>query len=238
MTVLADFNADILVRLPATNNYVNSGGRDDAVGHAAQIWSKYRPQVLLADLAGTGSAYDFSLPAAFDIDTSYLRLVEYPAGERTPTYVDAADWVVYRSTSSTAKLRLYRATPAVGETVRITYTCPHVINASGSTIDAGDEGPFADLCASLVAEWVSSYFSQAVDSSLVVDSRDYKSQATEYALRARRFRDLAFAHLGIGAGSGAGAAAGGAAPVPASAVIKDFDSTRLDGSIRLTHPQT
>lgn len=234
MATLSTFNASVATRVPDVDDIMPSAKRDEAVAAAVALWSKHRPQVLLTDIAGDGSTYDLTLPAAYDIHTSYVQQVEYPAGNRRPTYVDADNWSVYRSDSSTAKLRLYASTPGSTETVRITYTTVHVVDGSGSTIDANDEDAVSDLAASYLCEWVSTHYSQSSDGSLVVDSRDYKSQAAEYAMRAKRYRQLALDHLGIDAG-GSGRDSGSRAA--AVGVIKDFDSQRMDGSIRLTHPQ-
>lgn len=235
MATLASFNADVLLRLPGTGDYVNSAGRDAAVLQAAKIWNRYKPQHLVADIAGDGG-YDYDLPASFTLGFSQIERIEYPLGEREPSYLDADAYSAYRTASAAAQIRFYHHTPATGETARISYTAMHVIGAS-STIDSNDEAALADLATSHVAEWVSSWFSQASDSSLVVDSRDYKSQATEYALRAKRFRQIALEHLGIGTTSEGSASGAVASSVPASGIIRDFDSERMDRSIRLTHPQ-
>lgn len=236
MSTLATFNAMVATRIPGVDSFMPTGKRDDAVLAAVAVWNKYRPQELVATIAGAAS-YDLTLPATFDLQTSYVISVEYPAGERQPVILDPADYSVYRSATSTAVLRLYVHTPAVGENVRLTYTGAHTVNGSTSTIDSNDENALADLGAAFLAEWVSSYYSQASDGSLVVDSRDYKSQATEYALRAKRFRDLAYSFLGIATTGGSGSTAGTTSTMAAGVII-DRDSERMDRSIRLTHPQT
>lgn len=239
MSTLATFNAMVDTRVPDVDaaSMFPTGKRDDAVLAAVATWNRYRPQRLVATIAGSGT-YDLTLPATFDLQSSTIISLEYPAGEREPEYLDGSAYSVYRSATSTAVLRLFYHTPQTGENVRLVYTGLHVVNGAGSTIDEMDEHALADLAAGVLCEWVSAYYSQASDGSLVVDSRDYKSQATEYALRAKRFRQLALEHLGIGSSTSTGSAAGGAAGVPAAGLWKDFDSTRLDGSIRLTHPQT
>jgi hypothetical protein len=237
MSVLSDFNANVLLRVPEVDAIMDSDARDAAVLDAVATFSRLRPQRLVATIAGDGSTYDLELPANFDLQTSFIQSVEYPAGERRPVYVNPDDWTVYRSDSSTAVLRLYAATPATGEDVQIIYTTAHVVDGSGSTIDAGDEAALSDLAASILCERIAAYYSQSTNASFVVDSTNHVSQAGEYALRAKRFRELALEHLGVATGSGRSGAAAGAS-VPGAAIIKDRDSTRLDRSIRLTHPQT
>jgi hypothetical protein len=235
MSVLSDFNGWVDYRVPGMSTIITSAQVDQAVLQAVDVWSKYKPQHLYEEIEGDGT-YDYALPAAFILDVSFVERLEYPAGERVPTYVDADDYTIYRSDTDTAVLRFFTHTPSATETILLSYTGQHVVDGSGSTILDVDEQAVADLGAAYVCEALSSYFSQATDSTLVVDSRDYKSQATEYALRARRFRDLAYAWLGIGTTSGQASAAG-AGSVPASGIVKDFDSVRLDNSLRLTHPQ-
>lgn len=233
MSTDATFNALVDTRVPNPPSVFTSTKIDDAVTAAVAFWSKHRPQVLVTDLAGDGSTYDFSLPADFDIHTSYVKTVEYPAGNRDPDYLNEDAWTIYRD-DSTAYLRLFDDTPLTGEEVRMTYTTLHVVDGSGSTIDANDENALADLAAAILCEWISTYYSDSTDSSLVVDSADHKSRAAEYAMRAKRYRQLALDHLGIGAGGKDSITAGS---VAAAGLQKDFDTVRYDGSIRLTHPQ-
>lgn len=236
MTTLANFNSWVDARVPGMSTVITSAMVDDCVLQAVDVWSKYKPQRLVADLSGDGD-YDYSLPASFTLGFSQLESVEYPAGERVPIYLDPAeDYTVYRSASATGVIRFFRHTPQTGETARVVYTAQHSVGAS-STIADVDEQAVADLGAAYVCEALSSYYSQATDSTIAVDSRDYKSQATEYALRARRFRELALGHLGIST-SGSATGAGAASSVPAAGLWRDYDSERMDQSIRLTHPQT
>ena len=233
MTTLANFNAWTDYRVPGMSTIITSAQVDECVLQAVDLWSKYKPQHLIADIAGDGD-YDYNLPASFTLGFSQIEKIEYPLGEREPSYLDPDDYTVYKTASSTAQIRFYRHTPATGETARVSYTAQHAVGASSTILDI-DEQAVADLAAAFVCEALSSYYTQATDSTLAVDSRDYKSQATEYALRARRFRDLAFQHLGI-ATTGAGAQASAASAVAAASAVKDFDGTRMDRSIRLTHP--
>lgn len=234
MTTLANFNAWVVYRVPGRSTIVTSAQVDEAVLQAVDLWSKYKPQHLIADIAGDGG-YDYDLPAGFTLGFSQIERIEYPAGERLTTYLDPDDYTVYKTASTTAQIRFYRHTPATGETARVAYTAQHAVGASSTIMDV-DEQAVADLAAAYVCEALSSFFAQSTDGSLVVDSRDYQSQAAEYALRAKRYRDLALQHLGISTTTSGNAGAGSV--VPAGAVIRDFDSQRMDKSIRLTHPQT
>lgn len=231
MSTLSTFNAAVLLRVPESDNVIDSAGRNSAVAEAVATFNRHRPQRLVADIAGS-DVYDLSLPADWVEGFSEVLAVEYPAGEREPLFLDPETYLLYDN-ASTVKLRLLEYTPQAGETVRLTYTIPHVVDADSSTIAAGDEDALSNLAAAAVCEWLSSYYSQTTSSSLLTDAVDHKSQATEYALRAKRFRMLGLEHLGVSEGKGGG----GSASVQAAGVQRDYDMPSYQTLVRLTHPQ-
>jgi hypothetical protein len=235
MTTLADFNAKVLDRTQDSDNLLSSADRDDCVRAGVDTYARHRPRVLVADVSGVTAQYDYALPATWVSGFSTLQQVEYPAGSREPAYLEAEDYLLYQTTTTTL-LRFLTTTPQTGQTIRLTFTARHTVDGSGSTIPAADENAVADLGASVACEWLSSRFSQQGEPTLGADSADHTSKARDFALRAKAFRERAYEHLGIplpGAKGGQTASA----PVAAASAVRDWDSDLSTGEDRLTHPR-
>jgi hypothetical protein len=133
MSTLASLNAKVLTRIQDSDSLLTSAQRDDAVHHAARTYSTHRPRTMLADLAGDGTNYDYTLPATWATGLSSLKSIEFPAGSREPEYLEAEDYTLYQSTSLLTKLRFLTSTPQSGQSARLTFTAPHRVSL-GSTV--------------------------------------------------------------------------------------------------------
>lgn len=162
---------------------------DFSLQEAVKRYSRTKPRVVVEDIAGSG-AFDYALPASWSDEMSRVRSVEYPAGDREPHLVDALDWQLYRAPAGT-QLRFLSATPIAGETIRLTFSALHSVAEASTTVPAADHDVVVYLAAAIACEQLSSHYSNAGDSTILADSVDHKSKATEYALRAKRFMGLA-----------------------------------------------
>jgi hypothetical protein len=155
--------------------------------------------------------------------------VEYPLDDIPPRHLDPDTYEVYEKPAETVIL-LYPYTPADTETVRLTITVPYEIDAETSTIPAQHEKAIGDLAAGHFCEALSSHYASTHDSTLAVDSADHQSQGREFAARAKRFRSLGLAALGIKV-----SAHGQEDTVKPAAAIHSTAPTTLHGLWRLTH---
>ncbi len=162
---------------------------DFYIAEALKRYSKSKPRKPVADIAGDGS-YDYDMPSPFDPEFSRVTEVEWPAGRRVKETVDALDWTLYESPTGT-KLRFLSSTPGAGTTIRVTFTAMHTVSESSTTVPEVDHDVIHLLGAQLACEALSSHYSNSVDSTILADSVDHKSKASEYAARARRFGKMA-----------------------------------------------
>lgn len=146
-------------------------------------YSKDRPRLVVADLAGNGAAYDFALTSisGWDEGFSQIRSIEYPRGEATPTYLDSSDWSIYASPTSRS-LR-FPAPLTNGSYARITFTAPHALDAS--TLPVSELYTIGVLAAALAARRLAAVYAQTGDSSIVADTVNYRSKSAEYLALAR-----------------------------------------------------
>ena len=162
---------------------------DQYLQDAAKRLSRVEPRRVVADVAGDGS-YDYTLPDPYDPSFSEVIEVEYPAGQRDPSIVDRLDWTVYRTPSGPA-LRFRADTPAVGETIRVTFTALHTIEPDATSVPSARQDAVVLLAAAIACESLSAHYSNTGDSMIQADSVDHKSKAAEYASRAKRFMKMA-----------------------------------------------
>lgn len=152
-----------------------NGLMEDAIGEALEQYSADVPNVVVADFAGDGSAYDFTLPASYVDGPSTFLSIEYPAGERDPLYLEDDDWRIYR-TATTTKLRLVGFTPGATETVRATFTASHTIkdlaSATVTTILPYHTLAFVNLCASKCLTRLANRFLHEQEPNIGVDAVD------------------------------------------------------------------
>lgn len=160
------------------------GDYDAVLEEAVKRYGRARPRRWVDDVAGDGG-FDYALPAG----AAGVGQVEYPAGQREPEMVDALDWTLYEAPAGPV-LRFRIATPAAGETIRLTLTGEHSIAEGSTSVPAADHDVLVLIASSLACEQLSSHYTNQGDSTIGADSVDHKSKATEYAMRAKRFMSL------------------------------------------------
>lgn len=184
-----------------------------AVAAALAYYSRHRPRVVVADLAGS-VASDLELPEGWEEGFSRLTSVEAPLGN----LLDSADWTLYATPSGNV-LRLVAA-PGEGSVVRVSYTVTH----TEETLPAHHQDAVASFAAAQCLETLSTLFASAVDPTISADSANRTSKSGDYAARARRMRQLGNETLGIKEGDTA----------PASSIVASVPA-RPGFRPRLTH---
>ncbi len=185
-------------------------------------YSKDRPQKLVADLAGDGAKYEWSVASLTGWQEGFSRVVEieYPQGERSPVYLESGEWLLYASPSGRF-LRLAWA-PVAGKTARVRFTAAHTADAS--TVPEADFYAVGALAAALAARRLAANYAQTGDSSLAADTVNYRTKSQEYMTLARHLEKEYENLLGTDPGRSA----------PASSRTAAWQG-RTAGGERLTH---
>lgn len=227
MSTILTFETLVGDRVRDSGAKITTAQLDRAIVEAVKRHNRLRPIEAIQDYAGDGTTFDFSVPTGWVDSFSLVRAIEYPAGRRPPVLLEAEDWQLYRSATTTVKIRLTSSTPAVGETVRVSWTKPHTVDQSQSTIPAQDEEAVANLAAAVALRQLAAYYANTVDATIQADSVNYRSKSSEYSKLAaeleQRYRD----HLGIREG---------ASELVAGGAFVDQDQQTTHGLDKLTHP--
>ena len=147
-------------------------------------YSKDRPQMLIVDLTGDGATLDWSLASVTGWQEGFSRVVqiEYPQGERSPIYLESADWLLYDS--PTGRSLRFAFALSSGKKARVKFTAPHAADAA--TVPDADFYAVGAQAASLAARRLAAIYSQTGDSSIAADTVNYRTKAQEYLALARQ----------------------------------------------------
>lgn len=227
MSTILTFETLVGDRVRDSGAKLKPGEVDRAIVEAVKRHNRLRPIEAVQDYTGDGTTFEFAVPAGWIDSFSVVRAIEYPAGRRPPVLLESEDWSLYRAATTTVRIRLTSITPAVGETVRVTWTKPHTVDHTQSTIPSQDEEAVANLAAAVALRQLAAYYANTVDATIQADSVNYRSKSGEYTKLAseleQRYRD----HLGIREG---------ASELVAGGTFFDQDQDTTHGLDKLTHP--
>ncbi len=207
------------------SNIVSPGGVTGIIDTAVQRFSRQRPRTLVSDIAGDGS-YDYDLPSGWLDGFSRILVVEYPSGRRDPEILEEDRYDVYRSPTG-LKLRFFENTPLASETIRLTFTVPHTLGDSSTTVPTTDEAAVCFLAASLTATVISSHYAQQRDPTIRGSNINATDRSLRYQKLAKEYLGMYLAHLGIKS----------EIDLPAAGGVADWDRNLSTGHDRLTHPR-
>jgi hypothetical protein len=226
--MLADWRTLVDQEIKDTAAILAQADKDKAIGEAVKEYSRHRPRERAHELAGTGSAYEFALPADWEDGFSGIRGdIEYPAAKRIPEYLEAEDWIVYRDPSAGLRFRLLNHTPTASEKVRFLYTVRHTVDATTDTVAVADREAGAKLAASYCARSLAAFYAQTSDPTLGADIANYRTKSQEYSALARELEKSYKAHLGIRDDG----------QVAAASASADLDVDLQPGGDRFYHPR-
>lgn len=191
-----------------------------AIGQAVSRYSSDRPQYWVEDIAASGDD-SLALPSAWQMGGSTIISLEYPIGRFPPGFVDAEQYLVYRSPSGWALRTAFIATSAV----RLTYSITHILDDTTDTIPTAHREAVANWAAANCCEQLASYFANAGDSTIQADRVDRLSQSKDYTGRAKALRARYYNELGVDEKKSA----------PAGVVV-DLDLRDSRNNDRFTHP--
>lgn len=226
--MLVDWRTLVDQEIKDTAGILDQPARDKAIAEAVKEYSRHRPRERAHELAGTGAAFEWALPADYEDGFSAIRGdVEYPAGKRVPEYIEADDWILYRDPALGLRFRFPHRTPSATETVRFLYTVRHTVDAVTDTVPVADRDAGAKLAASYGARSLAAYYAQSQDSTLAADVVNHRTKSQEYTTLAGQLEKQFKAHLGIRNED----------QVPAASVTGDLDNNLQTGGDRFYHPR-
>ncbi len=221
---LADYQAlvDDLVR--DDTGKIAVADRDEAIARATARYGKDRPRIKIEDVAAPGGN-KLNLPAGWQTGFSELRSIEYPIGSVPPTLLDQDSYSLY-STPTGDEIQIISAINAA-QSVRLTYTIRHQLDATNDTLRGDDREPVCCWAAALLLDQLAAWFTGSSDSTIQADSVDRRSKGGEYAARAGKLRKRYFDELGIDERKSV-----------AAGVVVDLDASDSQGRDRLLHPRS
>ena len=194
-------------------------------------YSQDRPLVKAKEYAGDSATYALTLPAAAGSPAVYGWVegfstaisMEYPTGDRPPTYLDpreiSIDWI-----SATAKkLILAETTPQTGKTARLLYTTRREVEAD---VLLTDVDAVVRLAASNCCRALAGLYAQTSDSTIGADVVNYRTKSQEYTTLADKFEKEYQAQMGSDNDQ-----------VKASSGQVNWDSRLQTGYDYITHPR-
>jgi hypothetical protein len=128
----------------------------DHVLAAVRRFSSDRARIVNFDFAGDGAAFDIAITAltSWVHGFSSVQAIEYPLGDREPSYLDDQSFVLYPAISVPTHVRLLSTVPATGQTARVFYTAPWPVpteDPDDDLISNTDYEPVVALAASTAA---------------------------------------------------------------------------------------
>ena len=204
---LSDYVNRVQELLPTAQDELPAGTIDNCVQDAVARYSRIRPRLQVWDIVGDGNTYQWSLPSDWRDGFSTILAVELGSvGEQFPSYIDPLKWRLYLEPDGW-KLRMF-VTPSNGETVRVVYTVPHVVDATTDTVYPEDFEAVCYLAASRTALALAGKYSGYYEPSFQADVINYRTKAADYRGQARVFERLFQLHFGMDEDSAAPAALG------------------------------
>ncbi|MBI2397733.1 MAG: hypothetical protein HYV17_08035 [Xanthomonadales bacterium] len=220
---LAAFQAstDDLVR--DRDGVISSLQRDTAISNAVARYSADRARPRVVDVVSVGGRFT-DTPAGWVDGFSQLIAIEFPIGETPPAWIQVGEASIYRSPSA-VQIQLPLELTA-GESIRYTFTGPHVVDNSTDTVPSADMQPVAAYAASLLCDQLASYYATESAPTIGADTVDHQNKSRTFAARAKVLREQYATTLRIDI----------ARVIPASNVV-DLDRAASDGGGRLFHPR-
>lgn len=224
MSDLATFNARVGELVKDGAGDLASGEVDNAVLAAVKRYSRHKPQSPVHEFQGNGG-YDYPLPDDWVQGFSRITQVEYPYDQQQPNIIPKEEWTLFLklvNSTQTLVLRFLAIQPAAEEYIRITYTIPHKVDDSSSTVFDNDFDAVCSLAAAYCCGALSRKYSQTSDPTIAADVVNYAAKASSYASRAKELFQSYLDQLG-------------STEVPASVGTKEFDTGFVWGEEYLSH---
>ncbi len=193
---LATIQAQVDYLIPGKDtNQVSAAAQSALIEAVSYTFSKDFPQELVADTTCSEGQYDFTLPTDWEEGVSSVLRVEYPAdtGNTQEVYwLEPSEYFLYKSASTTTKLRLKETSASAGDKLRIHYSASHVWSGTTtrtSTVSAQNLEQYSFLAAARIAEAFAAWYAKTTQSSISADSVDYQSITQKWKSIAKGFME-------------------------------------------------
>jgi hypothetical protein len=179
---LADVQSLVNDLVRDTDQVIASSASDTAIAHAVLRYSADAPRRAVADV-DVDEDGNLPAPAGFTSASKLLR-VEYPVGNRPPSYVPAGEIEIYETPD--ALMLVPSVEFPAGATMRLTYTAAHTLDDSDDTTIPGEHVhavaalAAADLCGQLAAN-----YSNEAAPTIGADTVDHKGKSDRWRARKR-----------------------------------------------------
>lgn len=167
------------------DKYLTSPNDEEAAVLAAAFsFSKWKPLRRVKEYPGDGSTYNLDAPSFWapgfsriiEIRTPWVELSQSPARP-----LSESEYLVYLDTDNVEKIKLLSTIPATGETCRVVYTAPHVIDSTSSTITSvEDEERIIAAAAAICLHQMAAIANSNANAAFGTDSKDHTTRATQY----------------------------------------------------------
>jgi hypothetical protein len=190
---IGDFRTKVGNRIKDAAAKLVQADVDAAIVGALEEYSKARPRERVILLTGTG-AFDYLASGLTGFVDGFapggVRSIVYPwdATTPTPTFLDSDQFGLIRLVAGLT-LRFLSARPTAAQQFLVTYTTPHTVDVSTSSVSVADDETLSDLAACYACEALAGFYSQSTDGSISADSVDHRSKADMYRSQAKRWRD-------------------------------------------------
>jgi hypothetical protein len=202
-------------------NKVSPTDRDEAIASAVVAYSEDRPRAIPEDVTADGSRV-LPLPSGWVAGESRLLGIEYPVGLVPPEAWPATDFSLYEAPGGEQILMV--DAPAAGQTVRVRFGVPHVLDATTDTIPAKHAEAVAYYAAAILCEVLASQYADNKAPAISADRVDQRSQSSTWRALAKDYRVRYGEIVGISeTDSGAGP------HVTAASTVVNFDMEAGDG---------
>jgi len=192
--LLPELIHDVRLRIPDLE--IDESEIESFVLEAVKDFSRFRPQILQVDFTGDGKAYQFPLPATFEVGFSTIINVEYPQGERIPRYLKGYEWIVYKD-GTAMKLHLLTVVPQSGKKIRVNYTARHEVSDTSSTLAIADEETIIVCACALMAQALAAHAASTQASALAEETVNWLERRAHYTSLAEEYRRIYQARLGF-----------------------------------------
>lgn len=175
------------------------------VDQAVRRYSRIRPNTKVEDVTADGTSY-LALPSAYDLDFSRLVQVETPTGNTPPTIIDHRFYALYQNPTAW-KLLWLDTIPASGDTVRMTYTIPRVLDAASAASTTVADVDFEAVCAlaaSYAALAIAGKYARTSEAILSADTVNYRTKTMDWTSVAGKWQAIWEKHAASIAEPGSG----------------------------------
>lgn len=194
---------------------------DLAIKAALSIFSLHEPTRLRSAIDGNNSSV-YNLPDEWENEFSQILQIEYPLEQIPSIFLHPDEFELYQSTSESWKILIYGNIPS-SESFGLYFTALRSpISIPNSHIEA-----FTWLCASLWLSKLANSYITSTDSSINIDTVDYKDKASQFRSQAKYFLKMYREFMGINEEG-----------VSSSSYISNISTINYPlGYERLTHPR-